>query len=398
MGATYVRRAVVAVTALVLGLTTVSAAPGSAEPTRPDPAPRIGVPLVDGLVDTVVDPLLDPVLDPLLGPTVDALVDSLVIPADGFGFADGMKLVQMSPADLERQLEAVSRTSAEWLRVPFNWSLIETRQGTFDWTQVDRVVDRARAHGLTVLANLAYAPTWARAAGTTGTGPPRAGRTYATFARAAAQHFAGRVRHFEVWNEPNLVKFFGGPTTHERAPEKYTRLLKKGFRAIKAAQPRSVVVAGALAAGTDSAESHAMSTFVRRMYAAGAERFFDALSLHPYTTTSPASWSRVYGDVTAVRRLMRAQGNGDRKIWYTEFGHTSPLGGLSQTAQAAWVVKELSAAARRRYVGPAFVYAIRDSGTNRLDYGQNFGSLLTHDFQPKVLSAVLSLVAALPRR
>ena len=335
---------------------------------------------------------------PTTGPRVSAsdILTPLVIPSAGFGFADGMKLVLMSPADLERQLDAVGGTGASWLRVPFNWSMIEATQGTYDWTRFDRVVDRARAHGLTVLANLAYAPDWARANGTTSTGPPRRGRDYAAFARAAATHFDGRVEHWEVWNEPNLIRFFGGSRTHKNAPEKYTRLLKKAYRSIKAVQPKSTVVAGALAAGIDNDEAYSMPTFVRRMYAAGAKRFFDAMALHPYTTPSPASWTRVYGDVTEVRKLMRSNKNGRRKIWYTEFGHASPLGGLSQTLQAAWVIKELAAAAHRPYVGPAFLYAIRDAGSNRLDYGQNFGTLLTYDFQPKVLASLLAVTAALP--
>lgn len=323
-------------------------------------------------------------------------IQPLVIPKAGYGFADGMKLIMMSPTDLERQLEAVALTDAQWLRVPFNWSMIEATQGSYDWSRIDRVVDSARAHGLTVLANLAYAPEWARGNGTTSTGPPRRGRHYGAFAREAATHFDGRVEHFEVWNEPNLIRFFGGQRTHGHAPEKYTRLLKKAYRSIKSAQPSSTVVAGALAAAVDNDEAYAMSTFVRRMYAAGAKRFFDAIALHPYTTTSPASWNRVYGDVTEVRKLMRANKNGRRKIWYTEFGHTSPIGGLSQTVQALWVLKELTAAANRRYVGPAFLYAIRDAGSNRLEYSQNFGSLLTYDFQPKVLGTVLATVAALP--
>jgi len=349
-----------------------------------------------GAAGTTPDPGIEQVLTAVQSRDLLPLVDTLVLPKAGFGFADGMKLVQMSPEDLERQLEAVALTNARWLRVPFNWSLIESTRGVYDWSQVDRVVDRARAHGLKVLANLAYAPTWARASRTTGTGPPRAGRAYGAFAGAATEHFAGRVKHFEIWNEPNFAKFFGGPATHAHAPEKYTRLLKKAYRAIKAERRSSVVVAGGLAPGLDTDETYSMPTFVSRMYDAGARRFFDAMSLHPYTTTSPASWDRVYGDVTEVRELMRAHKNGKRKIWYTEFGHTSPLGGLSETLQAAWVVKELAAAAARPYVGPAFLYAIRDSGTDRTDYGQNFGTLLTYDFRPKVLATVLSVVTLLP--
>ncbi|CAN5117116.1 hypothetical protein BH09ACT12_BH09ACT12_19470 [soil metagenome] len=327
----------------------------------------------------------------------DALdISSLLVPKAGYGFADGMKLVLMSPDDLERQLDAVSLTDARWLRVPFNWARIEPTEGTYDWSEVDRVVDRARAHGLKILANLAYAPEWARGPSTTASAPPSSPRLYGAFAAAAAEHFAGRVKHWEIWNEPNFAKYFGGESTHATAPEIYTKLLKKAYRAIKAERKRSTVVAGALAPGADDDEGYSMPTFVRRMYEAGARRFFDAISLHPYTTTTSASWTRVYGDVAQVRTLMVQHRNSRRKIWYTELGHTTPIDGLSQVTQAAWVTKELALAAEQPYIGPAFLYAIRDSGPDASQYSQNFGTLLTYDFQPKLLATVLATTAALP--
>ncbi|MBU1801274.1 MAG: hypothetical protein KKA97_03335, partial [Actinobacteria bacterium] len=100
-----------------------------------------------GAEGTAPDPGIDRVLTAVQSRDLLPLVDELVIPKAGLGFADGMKLVQMSPEDLEKQLEAVALTSARWLRVPFNWSLIESTRGVYDWSQVDRVVDRARAHG-----------------------------------------------------------------------------------------------------------------------------------------------------------------------------------------------------------------------------------------------------------
>ena len=314
---------------------------------------------------------------------------ALVVPRAGYGFSDGARLVQLSRRDLRRQLDAVARTDATWLRVPFNWSHIESVRGTHDWSQVDRVVRAARRHDLTVLANISYAPTWARAAESEATAPPRSAKAYGRFAGAAARHFGSKVRHWELWNEPNLASHYGGKSYHSRAPETYTKLVKRAYRAIKKQDRRSTVLAGSLAAGLDNDKGFRMPTFVRRMYAAGAAKFFDAISLHPYTTESEASWKRVYGDVDDVRTLMRRRGHADRPIWFTEIGNSTSTDGPSQKEQAALLVRSLEAAASRPYVGPAILYAIRDGGADPTVFGQNFGTLLTFDFEPKRMAKVL---------
>ena len=51
----------------------------------------------------------------------------------------------------------------------------------------------------------------------------------------------------------------------------------------------------------------------------------------------------------------------------------------------------LAAAAGLGYVGPAFIYSIRDNdSSNRGDREANFGALLTTDWQPKFTASVLA--------
>ncbi len=314
----------------------------------------------------------------------------VVVPDAGFGFADGMSILSLTPRALERQLTAVERTGATWLRVPVNWSQIEQRRGRFQWTVLDRIVRKARRHDLSILANISQAPRWARALLSEPSAPPQDPSTYARFSAAVAKRYRGKITHWEIWNEPNLNGSFGGIRTHGNAPELYSRLLKPAYRAIHRVQRRPVVVAGALAAGTDSSSSYSMSAFVRRMYDAGARGSFDALALHPYIGSgTDATRRRVYADVQRVRRLMVEHHNKQLAIWWTELGHSTWAGGVSPQAQRRLILEQLEAAAGRAYVGPAFVYAIRDNGASTAEVGANFGSLLSHDFEPKPLYRTL---------
>lgn len=311
-------------------------------------------------------------------------------PKAGFGFADGMSILSLSPRGLERALTAVERTGAGWLRVPVNWSQIEQRRGRYQWSTLDRVVRAARRHGLKILANISRAPSWSRALLSDPSAPPADPATFAAFSGKVAERYSKRIRHWEIWNEPNLNVFFGGIRTHGRAPELYTRLLKPAYQAIHRQQPRAVVVAGALSSSPNSSSSYSMSTFVTRMYAAGARGSFDALSLHPYIGSgTDTARRRVYLDVRRVRRLMVEHNNKAKQIWWTELGHSTWARGVSEKRQRNLIVEQLSAAARRSYVGPTFVYAIRDSGSSSASLADNFGSLLTHDFRLKPLARTL---------
>src|SRR5205085_2605369 len=91
-------------------------------------------------------------------------------------------------------------STAYWRHVPGN---------VYDaayFGMVDSMVDEARARGFQVeltLSGLASAQFG---------GPDRAGINpdpgeFAVFCNAAARHFAGRVRRFSIWNEPNYIVF-----------------------------------------------------------------------------------------------------------------------------------------------------------------------------------------------
>lgn len=324
-------------------------------------------------------------------------------PAQGYGFAQGAAQIQMSAADLNRELDAVSKTGGEWLRVMIDWATIERTRGTYDWTIPDRVIGSARAHNLKVLSLVLTTPSWARRGGALGGvyAPPADPATIGPFYRALINRYPDVTRH-EVWNEPNLQAFWG---MYKPNAAEYTALLKASYTAIKAAQPSSTVVAGGLSPDAGAAN------FVKGMYAAGAKNYFDAAAMHPYVfprgvDSTPNGWS----ELTDIRAVMVANGDSGATIWLTEMGaatinptgdtgsSSGSLGSIgfgadqmvTQQEQAAEIVDVLRAAARSGYCGPAFIYSVRDYGTAANNREDNFGALLTHDWKPKFTASVLA--------
>lgn len=319
-----------------------------------------------------------------------ANAEAPVVPADGYGFSVGAPMTWMSATAADRELDAVAATGATWLRVHIDWHLIEPMPGAFNWGYVDRWINGALARDLKVLGMIAYTPDWARAPGTYFSGPPVNPGLFADFATKVVQRYGDRVSHWEIWNEPNLPLFFGFA---DNRAQRYTELLTVTYPAIKAVQPHSTVVAAGLspAIGRDSPP-----VFVDAIYAAGAKAHFDALAMHPYVfpggvaVDADNGWS----DVAVVRRIMVDHGDGDKKIWMTEFGAPTSdpsAEGVSQQEQARQISGVLRQAALTGYSGPAFIYSIRDIDTSQPGEREtNFGALLTSDWQPKVLASVLA--------
>jgi hypothetical protein len=87
-------------------------------------------------------------------------------------------------------------------------------------------------------------------------------------------------------------------------------------------------------------------------------------------------------------------GDGGKKIWMTEIGAPTSApsaAGVSQDEQARQITDILWKSSQSGFSGPAFIFSIRDVNTADQDNEQdNFGALLTSDWQPKVAASVLA--------
>src|SRR5437867_3215060 len=91
-----------------------------------------------------------------------------------------------------------------YVRIRAPWSLLEREPGVYDWSEVDRIVDPYRAANFVVDLCL-YGPNPAiDAAGRLpSSANPDVLKRWLEFTRAAATHFKGRVRYYEIGRDPN---------------------------------------------------------------------------------------------------------------------------------------------------------------------------------------------------
>lgn len=308
----------------------------------------------------------------------------------------GMSVSMDSASDAEvlRQFELLAAMNIQMVRFDFDWSVIESSEGRFDWSNTDRIVRAAISHDIKVLALLTYAPAWSRPAGTGSHAPPSDAADFADFARVAAQRYSPMgVTDWEVWNEPNIDDFW------EPKPDAgvYASLFRATASAVREVDPAATLITGGLTRGTttDDGSRIAQAEFVEDLYAHGAAQVADAVAVHPYSFPDlPATdLNAVVGgiaDLPTVRAVMEQWDDADKQIWVTEFGAATGSGdnSMSESEQAESLSQAGQLAASWPWLGPVIIYELRDRGTDPGDLEQNFG-VLRHDLTPKAAGQAL---------
>ena len=87
------------------------------------------------------------------------------------------------------------------------------------------------------------------------------------------------VQSWQIWNEPNLKKFFTPGQSVAQSAQKYVNLLKISHDAIKAKDSHALIVLAGMPGFGDSKAW----VFLDDIYAwPGSKNYFDVTALHPY--------------------------------------------------------------------------------------------------------------------
>jgi hypothetical protein len=129
------------------------------------------------------------------------------------------------------------------------------------------------------------------------------------FVYKVVDRYGDRVKHWEMWNEPEWTYFWTGSSSD------YAQLLKVGYRAAKAACSDCQVLFGGLHYWAEKDYyKWVLNALADDPQASVNNYFFDVMSVHLYSRSSNA-----YEIVRDIRAEMR-QRAGDHPIWLTETG------------------------------------------------------------------------------
>lgn len=227
------------------------------------------------------------------------------------------------------------------IRVPIIWYLAQpTAKPEYDWSGVDRVVEVAARHGLSVLPFLYGTPSWL-AGGPTRLpiDSARARRAWVAFVKAAVgrygpggEFWAERtperaaieylppissprpIRTWQVWNEANFF-YFAYPVS----PHRYARLLELTHGAIESVDPGAKTILSGLFGNPDEGGRRGMDAdnFLTTLYRVpGIKADFDGVALHPYAFHV----EDLEALVEKVREAMRTNRDPHAGLYITEMG------------------------------------------------------------------------------
>lgn len=326
-----------------------------------------------------------------------------------FGVAGNM--ASLSPSELNQSLDEIKSLGVGWVRYDIEWSNVEQSPGQYNWAPYDREVQAVEAHGLQSLVIIDYTPSWARRNDCSSSKmcAPADPNNYASFAATVANRYTPYgVKYWEIWNEPNNCNFYL-PAAN---PGEYTAMLKLTYARIKQVNASATVLTGGTAPADTSNGNVSPIDFINGIYATGGRGSFDAIAVHPYTWPYSPAWTNpngAWGQMTTIRNIMVNNGDGNKKVWITEYG--APTGGpggiatsgfstaeghadhVTEALQARIVSDSIGIESKLSWIGPYFWYAYKDAGTTN-DSVENFFGLLRADGTQKTAYAVFKQMVA----
>ena len=233
----------------------------------------------------------------------------------------------------DQDLETMANTGIGTDRFLLDWAAVQPDpDGSFDWP--DRDVGRLASHGIRLVPYLWGSPSWiADEPGQPPIDSAEHEAAWQSFLKEAvdrygpggsywSQEYRKRfgpnakplpMQSWQIWNEPNLEKFFTPGKNLDESAQKYARLVEISHDAIKGEDPQARIVLAGLPGYGDVTAWDFLDAFYR---VPGIESQFDAAALHPYAPNV----TELKLQVDKLRETMTKRGGESTPLWFSEIG------------------------------------------------------------------------------
>lgn len=211
-----------------------------------------------------------------------------------------------------------------WPNVPFGswrlwdayvtWANIQPASNVWDFSRLDRYVAMAQLTKVELLLPLANTPQWAAArpfehsAYKPGNASePGNIEDWRRYVKALGERYKGKIRYYEIWNEPNIKHHFSGSI------EKLVELTCEASQILKSIDPLNKVVSPSATAG---AKDHI--DYLDRFLVAGGRQCIDIVGHHFYVPN--AGPEQMVPLIRQVKSVMSKNGIQNKPLWNTETG------------------------------------------------------------------------------
>lgn len=205
---------------------------------------------------------------------------------------------------------------SQWLL----WYKINTSAGVYSWAKLDAFVDAFA--GKEIIMTLAGTPNWCSARpseasavawGDAATGasaePSESGHTdWVNFCTAVATRYAGRIKYYEIWNEPSYAAT--SASYYTGTPATLARLARLAYGALKTADPACIVTSPSCVGNPNLLASDQLTPFLEASDGAGGygRDWVDAVSFHLYpkkhSLLVSAQWYTKHWSIASIAQIL----------------------------------------------------------------------------------------------
>lgn len=225
--------------------------------------------------------------------------------------------------ELDRYTELIKNLGAEWVRIEFDFYNDDPKKDeAFDY-----LITKLHENGIKMLGVLAgIVPATLMALMNSSVkfrNPLDVLDKYLVFVKDHCERYKGKIKHWQVWNEVNLRRFW----MRKANPDEYFELLKATIPVIKDIDADNKIVSGPIC-GDDvkflffGFEINYLSTLMDK----GLADYVDIIAFHPYIASNYIGFASIK---TMERRLheridtfLNKYTQSGKEIWITELGIT----------------------------------------------------------------------------
>lgn len=204
------------------------------------------------------------------------------------------------------------------------WRSLQPSRNRWDFSTLDKAIEKATAHHVEVLLTLGQTPAWAAARpneivdnGPGASSEPAQISDWERYIRAVAKRYKGRIKYYELWNEPKFrdVDSFrveaggrvaAGFTGYTSQMVEMSRVAQ---RVLAEEDPDAILISPGFHCNTVAR--------IKSWLKAGGGQTTSILASHFYVQTP----EKMVGAYRAIKSTLDRYGNPEMPIWNTESGY-----------------------------------------------------------------------------
>jgi hypothetical protein len=261
------------------------------------------------------------------------------IPATFFGMHHNHLISSSQPWAVGPGSTPISGSVRAWDMDGTRWFELNPSNSTYTWTNLDNLISQAQAHNTEILYTFGWTPSWAIGSqtcwnpgygGTACANVPDSMTYWDNFLTAIATHAKGKIKYYEIWNEPNVLTsgcssnpcpvgtgmFWNGKTSQEDIADLIT-MTQHAQSIIKSIDPSALIVTPAASTGDCSTGTYVHpNCWLNDFLSAGGGAYVDAISFHGYPgSASPLPITTIANELSAT---MSNWGQSGKPLFDTE--------------------------------------------------------------------------------